>query len=412
LFINEQWASFVLGALEPLRWPDVWSGTSEEKETAVQHIQELLSYISGAPMDCFAELTSRLDALIACCTFQYQLQKDMAEITRNQMRDQYDGTPHSLDEDSPTDKFSWEDGDELEYQDIRDAALCDAIERWIKTLMRQLRLDVQTGCAFVEVGAILLVVDMPVVGLIATVAVGLACDWIEATFEDEDAMHKVACCMYSALYDKDNTFDAFSEGLGECGFEFGSPEAQQAQAVSVAMNDQGNYLAFVRALGESTRRAEGGVADTEFCICDDDNYYDFCEDDGGFFEFDPPSGNWEQYECRWRSEAMATPHIQRHLRIQKDMANAAHVSRLQFNASIDNPDEQANLRIRGYLSDVEVFFHEIDLTEYSGDFYEEVWVHEEIDSLKWAMQIRYGSVNGDGWLNDINIKTTSGGPLD
>jgi len=186
----------------------------------------------------------------------------------------YDGTPESIAPD-----LEYGDGDDS----IRDDLICVAIHLIVQTMVdaeieRRAR-DSSGWVSFanlLEASAVLLFgAATGGIALAAAIAAGfltIAADvWIdlsEAVLNDDDAQDKVACCMYNAVRGNDLTFTAFSTSLDDCGFTFGSYEAQLAGAIAPLLNDLDVYLTFLKLLQDYWDLAKAGFLDSA-CPCAD-----------------------------------------------------------------------------------------------------------------------------------------------
>src|SRR5215213_98496 len=186
----------------------------------------------------------------------------------------YDGTNESVGPNVPDD-FDGE-GDAA-----GDGALCAAIDRYQTSALFQYTNNINGVARFVGVSSaalagLLVAQSVWTVGISAAFGVAVAAAgaafggaviaWNNSV-NDPEARLQARCCMFDNLKGQAVTFEVFKASMTDCSFEVGTNESNVAAALHTQNQDQGNYLAFVRALSE----AQGtGDATNCACGCDDD----------------------------------------------------------------------------------------------------------------------------------------------
>lgn len=268
LFVNAEWRGYLVGALEVLDQVDAWDGTDEEIQTARDGVTEIIACLIGGDMSCLSEMTDRLDALALCCQ-QQSLAGDAGVATyRLQLQDLYDGTPTSIDPDAPEDTWTETTGDSGAKIAEREAALCRAIDRYLRTLANDIKMGLLLASGVGGLGAGLLGLANPVLGIFAGAAIFIAQGMGDYVWDDEVALQKNACCMYASLEGAGTIdFATFQASLDDCSFTPVTTEEWQRAALNGSNQDESNYLAFLSALGSDTRLASIYEMDTLDCEC-------------------------------------------------------------------------------------------------------------------------------------------------
>lgn len=253
--VNAEWASFIIGALDALDQMDLWLGTDEEKEAAVQKVRSIISMFSNPCDDSSSEYTRIINQW-----WQYQ----------TTLEGLYDGTPESIDEDAPDTDFDSDSSDtglEIEY---RDNALCNACRIFVDIFCAELlaqagfyqnALNILAGLLAASLG-----IAGGVFGLIFVAAVDVLVGLTLGSLENEEARKNVACCLYDNLKGQAVNIDNFCAMLGGC-YETGS-SAENDIMNGLRNSDycrRGNYVAFLKILAEQFRYARAGI--TEPCEC-------------------------------------------------------------------------------------------------------------------------------------------------
>jgi hypothetical protein len=106
----------------------------------------------------------------------------------------------------------------------------------------------------------------------------------------ETARENVACCLYNALKGQTPTASLFADGLNDCSFGFGTPEAQLAGAITAVLSEDDVHATFIKYAHENFRYAELGLID---CPCPEtwEQEFDFTISNGGWSPNQYCSGN-------------------------------------------------------------------------------------------------------------------------
>lgn len=176
----------------------------------------------------------------------------------------YDGTPQSI---SPElgENFNSTGGDD---------ALCGAVKAYIDNVVNYYTTRVnlaQQAFNITAAGAAALFtlitggLGLPaaVIGLgaLTATAANVSNALWNAIASDSEAKRKVYCCMFDSLKDQPITLEAFKNAVLDCGFDPTTFEGRIAGLIQNESSDS-NYLAFLRALGQS---AGGNAIDCKCC---------------------------------------------------------------------------------------------------------------------------------------------------
>lgn len=257
LHVNVRWAAFVGGALHILEQPELWAGSEDDKLAAIRQVGELLDSMActcNEPCDC--SLIVQISLMIAA-----QLELTLEELD--------DGTIGSFAPGYPDVGWDADSGDETQAEkDRRQAALCWAVAQYIAEVLRQAAAYVGELATIIQVlGGILAFLNPPAGFALSTLGL-LTKTFFQALIEDPAAVSNVICCMYDGLTGVPVSFASFRESISDCGFEFGSNEAQIAGVLGQLNTDETNYRLFVRFVAKSY-----GSVPEDFelstCVCEE-----------------------------------------------------------------------------------------------------------------------------------------------
>jgi len=257
LRINVRWSAFIAGALHVLEVPQVWAGTEVEQEAAIQQVMELLDNMGcqcGEPCDC--SLIAQISIVLAA----------QIELTLEGLDD---GTVGSFAPDAPDTTWDTDSGDATQAEiDRRDAALCWAVAQYLAEILRLTAAQVNEAGALAQVVGTILTFFSPPIGLVVGLTGLLTKTFFQALVNDPAAVQKVICCMYDGLTGEAVNFDTFQASLDDCGFTFGTNEAQIAGLVAQLNADEANYRVFTRFVGKAFTTMPDAF-DAATCICEE-----------------------------------------------------------------------------------------------------------------------------------------------
>lgn len=264
LIINREWAVHVRGVLDALAWPDTWIGTDAEVQRALDTVEEMQRALA---MTCDIDLTEieRQLKRIADCkcgdTYAPSYQQLQQTIALN-------CNPTAVHPLAPEDYFDGNEEDTQETRDQRAEALCMAIDAYVNATLRGMAASYTaiTGVA-TAVAAFATTAWAPLADIVIVVAGAVLVAYTDDLFGDEDAQKKVRCCFYNNLKGKELSEQNFKDALADCGFDFGTHEAQQAFLVHSNNQYPGNYNVFLRLLGEAWNSVGMGETSDDRCIC-------------------------------------------------------------------------------------------------------------------------------------------------
>jgi len=257
LRVNVRWAAYVGGALHILESPELWAGTEDEKDAAIQQVRELLDSMActcGEPCDC--SLIAQISMVLAA----------QIELTLEGLDD---GTVGSFAPDAPDTTWDTDSGDATQPEiDRRDAALCWAVAQYIAEILRLTAAQVNEAGAIAQVVGTILTFFSPPIGLAVGLTGLLTKTFFQALVNDPTAVQKVICCMYDGLTGEVVNFDTFQASLDDCGFTFGTNEAQIAGLVAQLNGDEANYRVFTRFVGKAFTTMPDAF-NVATCICEE-----------------------------------------------------------------------------------------------------------------------------------------------
>lgn len=248
--INAEWMSHILGSTAILDWPDMWKGTPD----AIQHALDQITRIQDA-MTC------------PCgCTGISIINKTITESFRFQLRLEFEANGLiGVAPDMPDTAFDEDSGDDFGEAEIRQLALCWACTDYVNTILgaaEQTAVDIG-----LEVFGALVIPAFalgPIAGLAFVSGVITLTATVLGVFREESTREDIACCMRDNLTGQAITQANFEVSLVGCGFTFPSIKDTVRELVEETFNDQGNFLSFVKSLG-----AYHGAGDLlSACPCD------------------------------------------------------------------------------------------------------------------------------------------------
>jgi hypothetical protein len=254
--LNSTWAGFVSGLMEVLRHKDMWIGSDEQIQSAIDNVERIDAMFS---FPCGDNGISYHDYI------------QQEAIYQQMLVDRYDGTPQSVDEDAPTTTFG---GDENPADVIyRDDALCHAYKLLVDISCEQIYAAIQDRANALRQITTILFAFGPlgaVMGLLIWITIEAANAIVNIeTLRNLDAREKLACCLYETAKGQAVSFENYRAAMVSCrdGFAGGSPERAIANALvgSSAYTNQGNYIAFLKILANAFRFSKAGIL--EPCSC-------------------------------------------------------------------------------------------------------------------------------------------------
>lgn len=271
--INAEWMSHILGALATLEWPDAWEGTADQVQFALDQIVEIQDAMATR---CNVGTSVIINNVVENYRFQLGLEFTLNGLT-------------GVAPDRPDTFFDEDSGDIGDDIIVRENALCMACIDYINTV-----LDSAAATALdagLTVGTSLTVPAFafgPLSGVIFLATVGILTAGVRAVLNSESIRADIACCMFEGLRGKAINEANFQTALTDCGFfPLSDPEIIR-DLVETGLDDQANFLAFVRAVGGYFSFAE---LEPLSCPCIEQGLYcDFKIDECDFEVFIGPTG--------------------------------------------------------------------------------------------------------------------------
>ncbi len=267
LCISYEWMPIIRGLFHVLDQPDVWDTEDPDELFAVrQQVKELM-----AMGECLCGYDKT--------TQQIQVSTDI-NLNFNLETVFNAGTLDDIAPDRPDTSFSEDTGDDVNEAIRREVALCWAVQDYVTTVVEKgiFNAFIPDAVTFITAGGISFLIG-PLGGLLYTLASTVAETLINIVAQKPSIQGDVACCMYDNLLGKAITEANFAASLDNCGFGLLSDEAFVRDAVASGIDKTGNFLAFVRILGDYM----DGTEDTSVCLCTVPTCTaDFTIDEGGF----------------------------------------------------------------------------------------------------------------------------------
>ncbi len=232
--INVEWMSHILGTMASLEWSDAWEGTPEEKQFALDQIiriQDAMACPCGAG-DRVTQIT---------VTENYRLQLAL-EFNLNGLDGVAPDRPDTFFDEDTSDV-----GDDIIK---RENALCMACIDYVHTLLDEGVSTAQNAGIGIGLEGIPIAFALgPIAGLAWVSGVIAITGTIVTVFQDPQTRLDIACCMLDGLKEKAITEVNFEASLSDCGFTVPSVKDTVREFIEESLNDQGNFISFVRILG-------------------------------------------------------------------------------------------------------------------------------------------------------------------
>lgn len=287
LRINEQWTPFVLGALETLRWEDLYIGTPTQIRNALGEVGELLSAVGGGNIMCPEDSVQFRQSPTDVCilqtssdggstwqdAFDFSVCMQGATTYITTYQDTYNYNEHNTsimniyNNDITNVAPDWEYGDSDDM--YRDDALCWALRAWvsyvcvvainaIQTEEAERQADLRNTATLLETVAEMLDDALPDVvfpdplsfGALAVRAVSIgfsvAAQMYElpvADFENDAAKDAVACKINSVMTGHKPSFAEWKDALIDHAYT--GARANIADWSFVLMQDEASFVHFL-----------------------------------------------------------------------------------------------------------------------------------------------------------------------
>lgn len=232
--INEEWMAHIAGALASLEWPDAWSGTPAEIETALAEVTRIQEV-----MNCQCDPQGLAIYFNSVASFRANLH---ILFQQGGITVVAPGLPDTF--------FDLDSGDVGPDILRRENALCFATLDYVNTVLDDV-VAKMAGLGLFSIttfGPIVFQIN-PMAGALFAGAIALITAGLTTIINDPSLREEIACCMYAGLRGKAVSEANFETSLDSCGFAFGSDPEIIRELVESGLDDQLNFLAFARALG-------------------------------------------------------------------------------------------------------------------------------------------------------------------
>lgn len=249
--INAEWMTHILGTTAILEWGDMWEGTPNQIQFALDQIVRIQDAMT-CQCSC-GGLSITRNTITSSFRFQLQL-----EFIANGI--------NGVAPDRPDIYFDLDTADAGDDITRRENALCMACEDYVITIYEGIlntARDIGLEIAGV-VGPLAFAVG-PIAGLFAVIGVAALTHDLLLLLNNDNYREDITCCMRDGLAGIAITEANFQASLSGCGFTVPSLKDTMRELVEESLNDTGNYLSFVKSLGAYFSYA--GIGLTE-CNCD------------------------------------------------------------------------------------------------------------------------------------------------
>jgi hypothetical protein len=307
--VNIEWLELIAGALETLTFPDLYTGTDEERQNAAQEAVNLIGSVLDGNMSCEEDALQLAQGIIDPCVLYASYDGgvtwnpvfDFSKCARRQPQVTVTIDNYNDYRQTNTTNMAVYNGDivnvapEWQYGDPddvwRDMALCWAAERWIELIVA---IAITAGEKSVEetqdylrtASEIASEISMFLTQLVKMEVYPVASQtgaWVFALASivldfvsefqqfdasallDEAAQTVVACVIYDALAGTKPTYAAWSTALASHGL-IGN-EGQIADAASLLMQSEEVFVEYLMIAADVVPAAE--LAGDLGCPCDD-----------------------------------------------------------------------------------------------------------------------------------------------
>lgn len=236
--------------------------------------------------------------------------------------------------DRPDDKWDADTGDAGDEVQQRQNALCLAVLDYVHTIAED-SWRRAVGMSILDVATTFPITFLasPINGLIYWGALALLTKARIDALNSQSVRETIACCLKEALEGIVISEASFNTALNGCGFAGGSDEELAREIIVESMQDQTNWLLFVRSLGAYFNAAGAGAAD---CPCDGFTHtFDFTAENDGWTDRAEDSRPYGTYSpgVGWISEyagaAEALPDDER-LYVQKKGWSSRTIIKVQM----------------------------------------------------------------------------------
>jgi len=260
--LSDREIELLLAGLEYLRWSERWyspTGATINPETILYIANEIQRALMSQDCGCGNSSGS--------CTCQSTAILNILMAWQWQQADT--GDPRSYAPHSPDTAFdvSTDDTTGAEIAQ-RSYALCYAVDQYINAIIQEAitRSGVAAG-VLIALGGVI-AIFLPLAGFVITVVGSTIGALLQALDDDLQAIENVKCCMLNGLKGQTPTFENFRAALGDCGFTFGTNEAQLAAVVNANNQEEKNFRAFMVLLETAypvSTLSECSYCDEDWC---------------------------------------------------------------------------------------------------------------------------------------------------
>jgi hypothetical protein len=153
--------------------------------------------------------------------------------------------------------------------DARRAALCRTINRLIHSVFNDAAMGINAASGVIDTINRVFPSAQPLAGILSIAGHVLTNMHLMALAQECDAMRQVACCLRDGLGSQDTTIDNMQHALDDCGFSFGTPEAEIAGMVNNVLQNRDNARAFIAEMANDYDSAlQDGGAQLSDCDCE------------------------------------------------------------------------------------------------------------------------------------------------
>lgn len=205
------------------------------------------------------------DGCMGCCPDEYQVSYAtyyQTQVNYQEYLKMVDDGDTAASFNAPA-TFDGGEGDDAEF------ALCRTLNRLISSVFRDAAMQLSEATAVMDAINGAFPTANPIAGILSKVAQTVLADHLKTLAQDCNAIRQVSCCMRDSLAGQSTSIVNIKSALGDCGFDFGSHEAEISAMVNTTLQDTNNARAFIAAMRDDIDSAgsEGGASSND-CECE------------------------------------------------------------------------------------------------------------------------------------------------
>lgn len=235
--VNNNWRKYFISAMLILDQPDIWDSADPDAILAAR--REVRELVGMSPCGCGTDPVGV--QILNATNHDYQLAIEQLFIA---------GGIDAVAPDRPDTTYDTDSGDVDGEIYERSIALCWAVRDYVNTVIEQgIFSQIVPDEGVIIATSVTAFLLGPLAGVVYRVGIEIMSQLIQLVANDPDLINEVACCMLDGLIGETISEATFAASLDGCGFAALSDEDIVAFVIREGLDDQNNFLAFVKALG-------------------------------------------------------------------------------------------------------------------------------------------------------------------